>query len=1091
MQRFSDLSPFYSISTRQPIDNNTDVFYGGDCFICNVTTRLQRNFTDPELPNVQEVVNPMCWAENYIVRNTLSRKQTANNFLSLFNSGGTDTFYEKDDSEKLRANEVVQAFSVNINGDMQENSNYKALDPQSQESSSSGGTLKKIFGSIISTVKEEEWVTRGLSNINRADVNAVPIGTWITFPVCCSINLSLRDIDYNHPEEEVIFGKKRDFFPFSNNLDAHCTQQDSDVINGACAISVPSKKYLQLPDVPFFKEEYNTRIWWSEISVNNSIKNGYRVIYESAYRDYPKIYGSITKIVDYNGNIVCVCEHGILFLTVNERAMTSATEGGPIYIGSNSVLPETPVVVSDMYGSMWKDSVIKTESGIFGVDTVAKKIWLYNGELTCISDFKVQKFLNDHLDLSEFDMQEDLGKKNVVTHYNAFKRDVIFTFYNNDRNIKWSLCYNLVTQKFTTFYDWYPVLSQNIDNIFFSFDRDKFLKIQDSLNQKLNDGFTSYNAILQVYPNAIKGEGTYQELKSNIDGAYTGFTNVYTYEIDDASDTYSDTDYKYVVVLGTSRPSTEPLKDMGLTDDSIACLSFYIKTTNDVDLVLNGEYEKKDFVFEGDTVEVQNNIAKGSSNDNAWRFFSIYFKYSTLKKGSYITIASKQAEQLELCEPHFTEIKEDFEIYNKINNKLKTIDYYTQLTDESDPISDGDHAPYEIRTASDFMELWKHGQAGLYDNQGKIKPANWYGKQHEFNFEFIVNESPQIQKIFNNLMILSNKAEPKKFEFEVVGESYEWWEYKEVIEWINSKAETLPGNYEENLKYLYKYVLESTYGELLKQDDFPALFGKDASYKFPKIPYFVEFTEFEKAQVENDIKERALETGSNDFEYLNNCVETCLIEDTQLHENRVHTEQLGVDIKKYGRAAGNMQYLEDLWRVELRPVRFSYALLKDNTQQRFKAREKESSQAEVTVDEGIMQLKKLTGITSTTFKLYGKFKKGILYSFETLSNNDCYVYFDNIEEPQFVEKGLNKIYFSVSENCSIVEMTVLADNSESEIIFRQPTEDTWVITAGDVNFTAPIEARLRDKYLKVKVRYSGENLAIIQGVTTLFDYSFA
>jgi hypothetical protein len=26
------------------------------------------------------------------------------------------------------------------------------------------------------------------------------------------------------------------------------------------------------------------------------------------------------------------------------------------------------------------------------------------------------------------------------------------------------------------------------------------------------------------------------------------------------------------------------------------------------------------------------------------------------------------------------------------------------------------------------MLLWKHGQAGLYDNQGKIKPTHWYGK---------------------------------------------------------------------------------------------------------------------------------------------------------------------------------------------------------------------------------------------------------------------------------------------------------------------------------------------------------------------------
>ena len=51
------------------------------------------------------------------------------------------------------------------------------------------------------------------------------------------------------------------------------------------------------------------------------------------------------------------------------------------------------------------------------------------------------------------------------------------------------------------------------------------------------------------------------------------------------------------------------------------------------------------------------------------------------------------------------------------------------------------------------------------------------------------------------------------------------------------------------------------------------------------------FTEFEKAQVENDIKNRTSETTTQDFEYLNNCVETCLIEDEQLNEDRILTSK--------------------------------------------------------------------------------------------------------------------------------------------------------------------------------------------------------
>jgi hypothetical protein len=39
-----------------------------------------------------------------------------------------------------------------------------------------------------------------------------------------------------------------------------------------------------------------------------------------------------------------------------------------------------------------------------------------------------------------------------------------------DPGTVWSLCYNEILQKWITFYDWYPVESCNVDNIYFSFD---------------------------------------------------------------------------------------------------------------------------------------------------------------------------------------------------------------------------------------------------------------------------------------------------------------------------------------------------------------------------------------------------------------------------------------------------------------------------------------------------------------------------------------------------------------------------------------------------------------------------------------------
>ena len=92
-----------------------------------------------------------------------------------------------------------------------------------------------------------------------------------------------------------------------------------------------------------------------------------------------------------------------------------------------------------MFGSQWAESVLKvpgktgsSAQWIYGVDTVAKKIWRTDGRtLECISDMRVQEFLNNNITLGERELTPKIGISNVKTVYNAFKRDVLFTFYDN------------------------------------------------------------------------------------------------------------------------------------------------------------------------------------------------------------------------------------------------------------------------------------------------------------------------------------------------------------------------------------------------------------------------------------------------------------------------------------------------------------------------------------------------------------------------------------------------------------------------------------------------------------------------------------
>jgi GTPase SAR1 family protein len=86
----------------------------------------------------------------------------------------------------------------------------------------------------------------------------------------------------------------------------------------------------------------------------------------------------------------------------------------------------------------------------------------------------VQSFLNHNIDLKSSDTIPTIGIRDVRTHYNKYKRDVMFTFYNAINSLQetaWNLCFNESLDTFITFYSWIPSFSENINNIFFSFDR--------------------------------------------------------------------------------------------------------------------------------------------------------------------------------------------------------------------------------------------------------------------------------------------------------------------------------------------------------------------------------------------------------------------------------------------------------------------------------------------------------------------------------------------------------------------------------------------------------------------------------------------
>lgn len=888
--RYEDNSPYYSVSSRLSLANidsllslqkaGGDLYtytvpcYRGDCYICNFTHRLNRNFQDPSAPTNDEVVDENTWKDNYDTENT-------------------------------------------------ENN----------------------------------------AKINRGDVNAIQLGSWITFKVCSSYNLSIRSLDPSYPTEEGLTGLKRGFYPLQELSPAGATKiPESSVINGGYSSTTSEKQAFTLPDVPYIKNRFDTRIMYSDISVGDAFKNGFRVFQMTHYRDYPRTYGGIMKMIELFGNILCIFEHGIALIPVNERAVAGEGSGGNVFINTSNVLPENPKMLSDTYGTQWPESVVQTPYFVYGVDTVGKKIWRTNGDqFEIISDFKIQEFLNENITLSEREMTPIIGVRNVKGHYNAFKQDVMFTFYDDLYGFEekvWNICYNEVMQKFITFYSWVPSYSANIDNIHFSFNRDT----SKWISKLASSGSLSTSADGIVLSNVV---------------------------IDDW-ETKDDMKLTKLGLVNRSLPNTQ---NTGLEIE----LTYEIVKDN------FGMYKHFKIITEG---EKQNKVS-----------------YLALKEDFEWTVPVVQLNLQCTIDYLYSSESAPQDLDDYVAGWKDYVTYNAGLYQSSIAITKQEVLDNGVNEGLNLTtDFWKHGQSGIIDIKDKIKPCYWYGKQHPFEYEFVVVDNPATHKIFENLQIVSNKAVPDSFHYEVVGESYEFHEDKKNM-YIRQEA----------TKDFYQY----NGSDILYNRNFLDLRGKqrDILRNWKPTGQKVKSTMFPlyyaRVDTFNEIEDYYKGKTAPNKDYVN-LSGSEIVYNEKLDEFRVWTHAKAADIKdpRIGRLRGNMNYQGDVWNIQINPIIF------------------------VQRNEPAWNTAKLTK--------------------ETIDKVPISV--GNSPIPNDL-KGFDITSETPVEDYMPQDLIDLGYGPEDI-----DTSDWW---------SGRKEARLRDKYIKIRVRYTGEELTIITALKTLYTISYA
>lgn len=742
-----------------------------------------------------------------------------------------------------------------------------------------------------------------LQRINRGDVNAVQLGSWITFKLRSSTNLSIRSIDESNINEKGIFGRPRAWYPYQQDLISGNNKiPESYLYNDGLRSTLNEKYYFNVPEVPYIKNIYQNRIIYSDISINDAYRNGYRVFKSTNYVDYTKEYGSIIKLVPMGSSLICVFEHGVVLLPVNERIQTGEGNGGAIFINTKNVLPENPqVVLSDMIGSQWAESVVKTPYAVYGVDTVAKKIWRTDGKiLETISDFKVNKFLVDNLSLSERETTPIIGIRNVKTHYNANKNDVMFTFYDQKYGFEdkaWNLCYNEITKSFVTFYSWLPSYSANIDNIFFTFDRSVSKYIA---KLGLNDMMSNSKSGLIVSTNILPVNSL--EKNTNAIMAIKGIYDRYIPEN-----------------IGQTKVTLEILPGLNHSEKYVQFQYF----TQEGDSTVS----KSSMILPNINIDSDGNIEEGKAYIEV-KISDILAEWDKRQlEEEKNNVAIDKREYLIPQDISQAGLSSYYKIYKILNNKLLAINIRATLgTEESGSTSTFNKTTlinsgyYDFTLYFTFSEFfynkqntevtkklpafltnfWKHGQAGIIDTQEHIKPCYWYNKQHPFEFEFVVKDNSIKQKIWDNLQIISNKAEPESFHFEINGDSYEFSKDK------------------PNMWYRQE-LTKNTYQKLGSDITYDHLYNDSkrgvTPQQYPKSTIFpLYYNRLDSVNEIEDYYHSMRSPSDRDYSRLSGS-EIVRYEDLNQYNIATHVKNL--PIPRHGIIKGNSYYQEDEWYIQI------------------------------------------------------------------------------------------------------------------------------------------------------------------------------
>lgn len=233
--------------------------------------------------------------------------------------------------------------------------------------------------------------------------------------------------------------------------------------------------YIPRPFNVDFVQEYDTRVYASNVKINGESTDNWRIFDQTTYRDAEGLYGPINNLIRFQDNIYYFQDKAMGRLLINPRAVVQAVEGTSLELGNGSILHEFDYI-STVRGCKHQWAITATDVGIYWYDVLGKAILRLasNGADPISSIAGMSAFVSEKIEGTVLYNDNPILNQGVCASYNSLNKfkEILFTFrsttgegdFEVTKNV--TLCYieDEKVRAFTAFYDFHPSIYINTGN---------------------------------------------------------------------------------------------------------------------------------------------------------------------------------------------------------------------------------------------------------------------------------------------------------------------------------------------------------------------------------------------------------------------------------------------------------------------------------------------------------------------------------------------------------------------------------------------------------------------------------------------------